>query len=264
MRVVSVVSAHAAGATSLAAGLAGILSGAGRVLLIDLNPELAQVAALLDVDDGTNVYHLAYDARLQPVNAAMLEEYVRWHEGLAVLPGVADRDQAREIRDHSVSSVLNAAAAQYEWAVIDLGRVHQELWPAATSGALLWIVTPSPLGLAAFERRFQQLRSAEAPWLAQVQVVVNQAADDSLAGVAEFLEREYKVHVVGSVPYEPGFWRAVEMSHSLQACSSELRDEGRFVGWFGRPALRARRALDAVARQLEASVMDRAPVAAHG
>jgi MinD-like ATPase involved in chromosome partitioning or flagellar assembly len=264
VRVVGVTSAHAAGATSLAVGLAGVLSGAGRALLIDLNPELAQVAALLDVDDGRNVYHLAYDARLQPVSAATLAEHVRWHEGMAVLPGVAHRDQAREIRDHFVNALLNAAEAQYEWAVIDLGRVREELHPAATSAALLWVLTPTPLGIAAVERRFQQLRSANVPWLAQVQVVVNQAADDSLAGVAEFMEREYGVQVAGTLPYEPGFWRGVELSHSLQSCSSELRDEGRFISWFGRPALRTRRALEAVARQLEASVVARTPVAAEG
>jgi Flp pilus assembly CpaE family ATPase len=255
-----VASAHAAGATSLAAGLAGVLSAGGKVLLTDLNPELAQVATLLDLEDRVNVYTLAHGARLEPVTAAILDLHVRWHEGLAVLPGVTDPAQAGQIRDHFVASLLETAAAQYSWAVIDLGRVRPGLHPAAMAGGVLWVVTPSPLGLAAFDRRFQQLRSAEVPWLARVHVVVNQVADDSLTGVAEFLEREYEVPVLGTVPYEPGFWRGLELSHSLQAFSTEIRDEGRFVGWFGRPALRTRRALEAVARRLEASVADGAPV----
>lgn len=260
MRVVGVVSAHAAGATSIAAGLAGVLAGAGPVLLIDLNPELAQVAALLDLDDSTNVYHLAYDARLEPVSAAMLEDHVRWHQGLAVLPGAAEPEQARQVRDHFVNGLLDAASARYSWTVIDLGRVRPELHPAAISGALVWVVTPSPLGLAALDRRFQQMRAAEVPWLNRIHAVVNQEADDSLAGVAEFMGREYGMPVLGTVPYEPGFWRGVELSHSLQAFSAEVRDEGRFVSWFGRPGLRTRRALEAVARPLEASAVERTRV----
>ncbi len=258
MRTVGVVSAHAAGATSLATALAGVVSATGRTLLIDLNPELAQVAALLDIDDRSNVYHLAYEARLEPVTAGMLEDRVVWHEGLAVVPGPADHEQAHEVRDHFMNGLLNAAAARYGWVVIDLGRVHEQLYQAATADTVLWVVTPSPLGLAAFDRRFRQLRSADAPWLARVQAVVNQSAEDSLAGVLEFLEREYGVPVLGTVPYEPEFWRGLELSHSLQPCSSEIRDEGRFVSWFGRPALRVRRAVEGIVGRIEESAVDRA------
>jgi Mrp family chromosome partitioning ATPase len=259
---VGVVSAHAAGATSIAAGLAGVLARDGKVLLVDLNPELAQVAALLDLDDRTNVYHLAYDARLEPVTAAMLEDQLRWHEGLAVLPGAADPEQASQVRDHFLNGLLDAASARFSWVVIDLGRVRSDLLPTAGRGAVVWVVTPSPLGLAAFDRRFQRMRAAEVSWLTRVCAVVNQEAEDSLAGVAEFLGREYGVPVLGSVPYEPGFWRGIELSHSLQAFSAEVRDEGRFVSWFGRPALRTRRALEAAAKRLEASSAERAQVGA--
>ncbi len=262
MRVVGVISAHAAGATSIAVGLAGVLARDGRVLLIDLNADLAQVAALLDLDDRTNLYHLAHDARLERVNVAMLEDHVRWHEGLAVLPGATEPEQARQIRDHFVNGLLDAAAAQFSWIVIDLGRVRTEVPRAATNGALVWVLTPSPLGLAAFDRRFQQMRAAEVPWLNRVGVVVNQEAEDSLAGVAEFLGREYGLPALGSVPYEPGFWRGVELSHSLQAFIAEVRDEGRFVSWFGRSALRSRRAVEGVARRLKSSAVDRAQVGA--
>jgi Flp pilus assembly CpaE family ATPase len=262
MRVAAVVSAHAAGATSVAAGLAGVLARDGRALLVDLNPEMAQIAALLDLDDKTNVYHLAHGARLEPVSAAMLEDHVRWHEGLAVLPGVADQEQARQVRDHFLNGLLDAASARFPWIVMDLGRVRPDLPRMATSGAVVWAVTPSPLGLAAFDRRFQQMRAAEVSWLDRVHVIVNQEAEDSLAGVAEFVAREYGVPVLGTVPYEPGFWRGVELSHTLQAFIAEVRDEGRFVSWFGRPALRTRRALEAVVRSLEASAPDQARVGA--
>jgi cellulose biosynthesis protein BcsQ len=253
---IGVMSANGAGATSVAAGLAGVLAARGRTLLIDLNPDLPEQAALLDVDDRTNVYHLAYDARLEPVSPAGLEDRVVWHEGLAVLPGTADPEHVSVIRDHFVKGLLEAASARYSWTIIDLGRARRELCPAATDAPLLWVLTPSPLGLAAFDRRFRQLRSAGAAWLERVRAVINQESDDSLAGVGEFLEREYGVPVAGTVPYEPTFWRGLELSHSLQPFCSELRDEGCFVSWFGRHALRTRRAIEGVVSRLEAAAMD--------
>jgi Flp pilus assembly CpaE family ATPase len=262
VRVAGVTSAHAAGATSLAAGLAGRIAGDERVLLVDLNPNLAQLAPLLDLDDSANVYHLAHRARLDPVTAAMLDEHIRWHEGLAVLPGASDPSQAQLIRDHFLYGLLDAAAGAYSWVVIDLGRVRPDLHPAAVRGTLLWIVTPSPLGLAAFDRRFQQLRAADVPWLQRVQVVVNQAAEDSLLGVAEFLEREYGVDLAGTIPYEPAFWRGLELSHSLQPFSAEIRDEGRYVSWFGGPALRTRRALEGVIERIAVSAVEKNRVGA--
>ena len=252
--VLSIVSANGAGATSIAAGLAAVLARDGRVLLLDLNPELAQMAALLDLDDRTNVYHLAHEARLEPVNAAVLEDQVRWHEGMAVLPGAADPEQAREIRDHFVNGLLDAASERFPSVVIDLGRVRPDLPRSATRGAMLWVVTPSPLGLAAFDRRFQQMKAAEAPWLERVHAVVNQEAEDSLAGVPGFLIREYGVPVLGTVPYEPGFWRSVELWHSLHPLGAVVQDEARFLSWFGRSALRTRRAIEALARRMETSV----------
>ena len=112
MRVAGVTSAHAAGATSLAAGLAGQIAGDERVLLVDLNPDLAQLATLLDLDDSANVYHLAHRARLEPVTAAMLDEHIRWHEGLAVLSGATDPSQAHLISDHFVNGLLDALAKE--------------------------------------------------------------------------------------------------------------------------------------------------------
>jgi Mrp family chromosome partitioning ATPase len=260
VRVIGVTSAHAAGATSQAAALAALLSRTGRTLLVDLNPNLAQQAALLDVDEGVNVYHLANRAQLEPVSSATLEEHVRWHEGVAVLPGVFDPNQSLLIREAFLRGLLDAAARTYAWTVIDLGRVRPDVYAAGVGGVLLWTVTPSPLGLAAFDRRFHQLRAMDVPWLHRVRVLVNQAGEDSLVGVAEFLQREYGVIVAGTVPYEPGFWRGVEISHSLQAFSVEIRDEARYIGWFGVPALRTRRALEAVIGHLGPAAAERAGV----
>ena len=260
--LIGVTSVRFAGATSMAAGIARRLSADERALLVDLNPDLPEQAALLDVDSRVNVYHLAHRAQLAAVSAAELEDHVRWHEGLAVLPGIADPSQATLLRDRFVAGLLDAAAEAFEWVVVDLGRARPDLPPAATRGHLLWVLTPSPLGLAAFDRRFGQMSSAGVSWLADLRVVINQMADDSLAGVADFLTAEHGITVAGTVPYEPGFWRGIELSHSLEAFSVEIREEARYVSWFGKEARRTRSAIEQIVERLKADIEQRSRVGA--
>lgn len=243
-------SARPDGATSLAVGLAAVLSGAARTLLIDLNRERPELAPMLDVDDGVSVYHLAYQAQLQPVGARELEDAVRWHEGLGVLPGIADAGQAALLSDHFVSGLLRAARESFPQVVVDGGRLGLGL-PAALTAGVLCVVAPTPLGLVAVERCLAALRAAQVPWLESVRVVINQVTDDSLRGVAEFLSEEHRLPVLGSLPFEPGFWRRLELTHSLQALSLEPRDERRYARAFGAAALRTRRALEQVVRGLQ-------------
>ncbi len=260
LNLIGVTSVRFAGATSMAAGIAGRLSPDGRTLLVDLNPDLPEQATLLDVDGRVNVYHLAHRAQLAAVSAAELEDHVRWHEGLAVLPGIADPSQATLLRDHFLAGLLAAAADTFEWVVIDLGRARLDLSAAATSGLVLWVLTPSPLGLAAFDRRFGQMRTAGVSWLENLRMVINQMADDSLAGVADFLTAEHGVTVAGTVPYEPALWRGIELSHSLQAFSVEIREEARYVSWFGKEALRTRSAIEQIVERLKADMERRSRV----
>lgn len=252
LNVVALTSARSEGTTTLAAALAGVLSRGGRTLLVDLDLSLAEVGTLLNLDDSRGVYHLAYRTQLAPVGPVELDETVRWHEGLAVLSGIADEEDAWMVRNHFVTGLLDAAAKRFAWAVLDLGRVRVDLPWAISRGVIIWVVSPSPLGLAAFDRRFRQMKRASVPWLPRVRVVLNQVAEDSLGGVTEFLRSEYGVSVVGAVPYEPGFWRSLQLSHSIQPLSVDARDEPRYVSWFGRPALRARRALERLADALRA------------
>jgi len=54
-----VFSARADGATTIAVGMAAVLSARARTLLIDLNLDSPEIAPLLDLDASQNVFHLA-------------------------------------------------------------------------------------------------------------------------------------------------------------------------------------------------------------
>ena len=248
--LIAVASARPDGGTTLALGLAALMSRTDRTLLIDLNVDRAEIAALLDIEESRTVSHLAYNAQLSPVTQQDLEDHLAWHEGLAVLPGVADATQGRQIRNHFVAGVLQAAQSGFKHVVCDLGRVRPDLPPAAVTDALLWAVAPTPLGIWAFDRAFRQAREAEAEWLGQARAVVTQEAADSLGGVPAYLKREYGVHVLGELPYEPRFWRSVQVSHSLRALNVEMHDQARYLRAYGPDALRTREALERLVAEI--------------
>ena len=242
--LIAVASARPDGATTLALGLAALLSRTSRTLLIDLNVERPEIAPLLDIDESRTVFHLAYNAQLSPVTQQDLEDQLVWHEGLAVLPGIADAAQGQEIRSHFVAGLIEAARLGFKHVVCDLGRIRPELPPAAIDEVLLWAVAPTPLGVWAFDRTFRKVHEAEAEWLGQARAVVSQEAADSLGGVSGYLNREYGIRVLGAVPYEPRFWRSVQVSHSLRALNVEIRDQARYLRAYGSDALRTRDALE--------------------
>ncbi len=257
-RLIAIASARPDGATILALGLAGVLSRTERTLLIDLNVERAEIAPLLDIEESRTVYHLAYNSQLSPVTQEELEDTVVWREGLAVLPGVADPAQAEQVRTHFVTGLIGAAQAGFKHVVCDIGRIRPDLPAAAVADLFLWVVAPTPLGIWAFDRAFHHARDAEAEWLGQFQAVVNQQAPDALDGVGGYLSREYGLHVLGDLPYEPNFWRRQQLSHSLRALSVEIRDQARYQRAYGPEALRTREALQ---RLVGASMSATAPQA---
>src|SRR2546429_1470843 len=149
--LVTLFSARPDGATSLALGLAALLSRVARVLLLELSPR-PELAALLDLDESPNLVQLAYMARLGQVRVLDLEEHVQWREGLGVLIGSrAGRDRREEVSEQFLDSLFATAVSRFDQVVVDLGRSRAVLPAAVTAGALVWVVTPSPLGMAALD-----------------------------------------------------------------------------------------------------------------
>src|SRR6266567_2780648 len=63
MTTLGVYSARAEGATSTAIGLAAVLAGRARTLLIDLNLDNPEIATILDLDPEVGIFDLAYKAQ---------------------------------------------------------------------------------------------------------------------------------------------------------------------------------------------------------
>lgn len=258
-RLVAITSARPDGATSVAAALAAYFSAGARTLLIDLNLERPELAPLLDLPETQTVYHLAYGAQLAPVSGEELEQTVAWQEGLAVLPGIAQAHEAVEIKELFLGSLMEAAAQRFDHLVLDLGRTRSPLPAASRELSLLWVLSPTRLGLAAFERAWRQLRSEEASWLGSVRVVLNQVGPHSLHGVSRFLERDYGIEVIGELPYVPSFWQQVELTRTLQALKVEIADRETFSRTYGEEADQFRMALSELGQKLVESAVPLAP-----
>ncbi|MHB8507391.1 MAG: hypothetical protein ACYDGR_01920 [Candidatus Dormibacteria bacterium] len=230
----------------MALGLAAVLSAGERTLLIDLNLDRADIASLLDIGEARTIYHLAFNAQLTPVDAQDLEDHLTWHEGLAILPGIARKAHRHAIADHFINSLIAQAQRQFDHVVVDLGRVRPEFPSAIEEGALLWVVTPGPLGVGSVETATIDLAEEEATWPKTARAVLNRTGDQSFLGVDRFLEREYGLPVVGQVPDVPAYMKTVELSHSVRALSVPGADDRLHVKRYGSEALAMRRALEAL------------------
>jgi Flp pilus assembly CpaE family ATPase len=251
-RILALTSARPEGATSLAIGLAALLSGGQKTLLIDLNPTRPEIAPLLNVNDDANVYDFAYRAQLGPVSPSELDALLGWQDGLAVLPGIVHPDQAKVVNSQTTAFLLAAAAALFDHVVVDLGRARSDL-PGLTDGTcILWVLAPTRLGLASFDRNLERIRPPGAPWLDGRYAVINQVESRSLPQVPEFLYRQHGIPTAGVVPYEPEFWLDLGQYGALAALRSEVGRESEYTRMFGRPALHILRALNELIQRIAA------------
>ena len=253
MPIFGVFSARADGATTVSIGLAAALSQSSRTLLIDLNLQLSEIAPLLDLDSSRNLFHLAYNAQLAPVEGDDLEAHLSWRDGIGVLPGVRKPEHAEGISDHFLSGLLETARTRFENVVLDLGRVRAELPAAVAGGELVWVVTPTPLGMDALDRRYWQLDEFGPSWLQSARIVLNRVNESSLVGTERYIEREYGLKVAGTIPDTPDFWRRVELQHSPRALNASDPKHPRYRKTHGEQALRVRQAFEQLAQTLIAT-----------
>src|SRR5262245_57709974 len=244
LSVISTSSARPDGATSVALALAAMRSADRRVLVVDLCLRRPEATVLLDVGESPNLYELASQSRLSPVGPATLESHVQWHDGLAMLAGCwLLPERWGEVSEQFVNDLLAAAAIGFDDVVLDLGRPVPVFPASVARGTLAWVVTPSPLGMAALDRTVSELDGLGCEWRRSAVLVLNRVSGRSWQGVDRFIEREYGMEVAGRLPQAPDFWEAVELSHSLRALSVPLRDRGRFVRRYGTDAWETRTAV---------------------
>ena len=252
MTTFGVFSARADGATTVAVGLAAVLAARSRTLLIDLNLDNPEVATILDLDPEVGIYDLAYKAQLAPVERDELEQHTGYRDRIAVLPGVSRRDDVGRITAHFLSGLLDAAARRYENVVIDLGRMPGLLASAAEAMRLLWVVTPTPRGTAALERRYWEAEREGAAWLKRPALVVNRHGERAFIGFERYAAGEYALSAAGTVPDATDYWMRVELGHSIEALNiaEAYIGDPRYEKLHGAQALATRRAFEALAESL--------------
>src|ERR1700730_472387 len=212
-QLIAILSARSDGATSLALGLAALLGARHRPVLVDLNRDNAEVATFLNADESKTVYHLAYNAQLAAITDIELRQHLQWQDGFAILPGITDQRQAGQITPLFMGNLLQVLRNEFEVVLVDGGRLRQSLPTALSTGSVLWVGAPRPLGLAAFERAYRAVEDVTHPPL-NLQVVLNRVSPQSLADVATFVRSEYGLPVLGEVPDCPNFWSRAELAHS--------------------------------------------------
>ena len=217
MTTIGVFSARADGATSVAIGLAAVLAARARTLLIDLNLDNPEITTILDLDPEVGIFDLAYKAQLAPVDRDELDQHTGYRDRIAVLPGIKHRDDAGRITGHFISGLLDAALRRFEHVVIDLGRLPSSLGDAMGSVRLLWVVTPTPRGTAALERRYWEAERQEEEWLKKASIVVNRHNERAFAGFERYADEEYGLSAAGSIPDAPDYWTHVDLQHSVEA-----------------------------------------------
>ncbi len=249
---ITIVSARADGVTCLGLGLAAVLGSRHRTVVIDLNLESSDVAPFLDLEEQRTLYHLAYGAQLSPISGEDLRQHLQWHDGFAVLAGISHPQQREQIHPHFLGGLIQAVRAQFETVLIDAGRIRETLPPELTSGKMLWVLAPRPLGMAAFDRMYRALEDADTPWLQKAQVVLTRVSPQTLTEVPSYIRAEYGLTVVGEVSDCPQFWSSAELAHSLRALCSPLVDRREYLRAYGEEALRMRTDLEALAERVAA------------
>jgi hypothetical protein len=252
MTTFGVFSARADGATTAAVGLAAVLAARARTLLIDLNLDNPELATILDVDPEVGIYDLAYKAQLAPVDRDELEQHTGYRDRIAVLPGVSRRDDVGRITAHFLTGLLDAASRRYEHVVIDLGRMPTLLAGAAESMQLLWVVTPTPRGTAALERRHWEAEREGAAWLKRPRLVINRHTNRAFVGFERYAAGEYALATAGTIPEAPDYWTRVDLQHSVEALNiaDTHTADPRYEKHHGPQALATRRAFEVLAESL--------------
>jgi hypothetical protein len=250
LSIIGVVSARPDGATSVAIGLAAVLSADRRVLVVDAS-DRPEVAPLLNLDESAGLHQLARRSRLAAVSVAELGVHAQWRDGLAVLAGTfLPPEQRLEITDQFIDELIAAAAVGFDHVVVDLGRPRASLPSSIARGNLLWVVAPTPLGLVALERSVGQLGLLDRDWWSSTGVVLNCIPARAWHGVDRFIEREYRTRVIGRLPAAPGLWESVEVSHSLDALCDPITELARHRRAHETEVLLTRRALNQLRRAL--------------
>jgi len=203
-RVVALMPAKGgSGATFLATNLAYALAARGlRVALLDMNLQFGDVALFItDKRPPTNIADLSRD--IQRLDAALLEaSMMQVADHLWILAAPESPERSVDVRPEVVERIISLARSQFDFVILDVGRVLESVSIRALDDAeLIYLVLQAALPTLNDARRLISVLGGLGYGRDKVKIVVNRASkggDISLAEIAKALGHEVAMQVPNS------------------------------------------------------------------
>jgi len=159
-RVIAIAGAKGGvGNTTLAIHLAAELAAIHRVILIDLDFGMGDVAPMMDITARDSVADLL--ARADRLDERMLNGSVAVHRTkVNVLTTPDDMESIGVVRADDIFSIINVAAKAYQWVIIDCGTYYDEGVSMALNVAdtVVLLTTPDVTSVRDAFRRIRNLQ----------------------------------------------------------------------------------------------------------
>ncbi|MEQ1504779.1 MAG: AAA family ATPase [Myxococcota bacterium] len=157
-RVVAVTgSKGGVGTTTIAVHLAAELAGIHRVLLVDLDFGMGDVAPMMDLTSRDSIVDLV--ARADRLDERVLTSAVVVHRTkVNVLTTPDDMDSMGHIKADEVYNIISIAARAYQWVILDCGTYYDEAVSLGlnVADAIVLVTTPD---VTSVRDAFRRLRS---------------------------------------------------------------------------------------------------------
>jgi pilus assembly protein CpaE len=146
------------GTSTIAIHLAAELAGIHRVLLIDLDLGMGDVAPLMDIQSRDSLGELA--TRADRLDERVLTSAVVVHKSkVNVLTTPDDTQSIGEIKAEELFNIVSVAAKAYQWVIIDCGTFHNDAVVLALQVAdtVVLVTTPDVTSVRDAYRRMRSL-----------------------------------------------------------------------------------------------------------
>lgn len=204
-KVVGVVSpGGGSGATTVAVNVALWLSEGGlTAALVDADPGLGAVAALLGLSEDRSLPYLGHEATLRPVDQDLLDRHLQSYRRLAVLTGRSEPVGPIDGLPAVFGATAPILCQRFPLVIADIGAVTwgTPLALASQCHALVWVVDASSGGADRLDRCLSA--SVMNPLRAKPSLaVINRAGVGLPGGGEDWLAREYGLSLLGEVPHD--------------------------------------------------------------
>lgn len=148
------------GNTTIATHLAAELAGIHRVLCIDMDFGMGDVASMMDLSARDSIADLL--PRAESLDERALTGAVAVHRSkVHVLTAPEDMDQLGEVRADDVYSIISVAANAYQFVIIDCGTYYDEGVAMALNVADIVVLITTP-DVTSIRDAFRRLRTLQA------------------------------------------------------------------------------------------------------